>query len=68
MKTVKGHLGGSEVEYLPSAQGVIPWSWDQVPHRAPHGNLLLPLPVSLSLSVNSTEEENMAKLKETLIQ
>ena len=30
-----GHLGGSVVERLPSAQGVIPGSWDRVPHRAP---------------------------------
>ena len=32
---VEGHLGGSAVEHLPSAQGVILESWDQVPHRAP---------------------------------
>ena len=31
-----GHLGGSVVEHLPSAQVVILGSWDQVPHRAPH--------------------------------
>ena len=30
-----GHPGGSAVEPLPSAQGVIPGSWDQVPHPAP---------------------------------
>ena len=30
-----GHLGGSVVEHLPLAQGVIPGSWDRVPHRAP---------------------------------
>ena len=30
-----GHLGGSVVERLPLAQGMIPGSWDQVPHRAP---------------------------------
>ena len=30
-----GRLGGSVVERLPSAQGVIPESWDQAPHRAP---------------------------------
>ena len=28
-------LGGSVVEHLPSAEGVIPGSWDRVPHRAP---------------------------------
>ena len=32
------------VEHLPLAQGVIPGSWDRVPH--------LPLPVSLPLSVS----------------
>ena len=32
----QGHLGGSAVERLPSAQGEIPESGDQVPHQAPH--------------------------------
>ena len=31
----EGHLGGSVVEHLPSAQGMILESWDQVPHRVP---------------------------------
>ena len=35
-KERRGHLGGSEVEGLPLAQGVIPGSWDRVPHWAPH--------------------------------
>ena len=39
-----GHLGGSVVECLPSAQGVILGSWDQVPHPAPHKE-----PMSLSM-------------------
>ena len=30
------NLGGSVVEHLPSAQIMIPGSWDRVPHRAPH--------------------------------
>ena len=30
-----GRLGGSAVEHLPSAQGMIPGSRDRVPHRAP---------------------------------
>ena len=30
-----GHLGGSVVERLPSAQDVILGSWDRVPHQAP---------------------------------
>ena len=46
-----GRLGGSVVECLPSAQGVILGSWDQVLHWAPAGSLLLPLPISLLLSV-----------------
>ena len=31
-----GCLGGSAVEHLPSAQGVIPGSGDRVPNWAPH--------------------------------
>ena len=31
-----GHLGGSVVECLPLAQGVILGSWDRVPHQAPY--------------------------------
>ena len=48
----RGHLAGSVVERLPSAPGVIPGSWDRVPHRAPQGacfSLCLSLPLSLSL-------------------
>ena len=32
---IKGHLGGSVVEHLPLAQGVMPGSWDRVLHQAP---------------------------------
>ena len=32
----RGHLDGSVVEHLHSAQGMIPGSWDWVLHRAPH--------------------------------
>uniref|UniRef100_A0A8C0KJQ0 Maestro heat like repeat family member 8 n=1 Tax=Canis lupus dingo TaxID=286419 RepID=A0A8C0KJQ0_CANLU len=32
---LRGRLGGSVVEHLPSAQDVILESWDPVPHRAP---------------------------------
>ena len=32
----EGSLGGSAVWHLPSAQGVILESPDQVPHRVPH--------------------------------
>ena len=31
-----GHLGGSVVKHLPLGQVMIPGSWDQVPHQAPH--------------------------------
>ena len=34
-RTAQGCLGGSVVECLPSAQGVILGSGDQVPHQAP---------------------------------
>ena len=35
MKNSKsGHLGGSLVERLPMAKGVIPGSWVRVPHQA----------------------------------
>ena len=47
-----GHLGGSVVERLPSAQGGIPGSWDWVLHQAfLSGSLLLSLPMSLPLSL-----------------
>ena len=44
-------LGGSVVEPLPLAQVVIPGSWDESHIGFPAGSLLLPLPVSLPLSV-----------------
>ena len=31
----QGRLGGSVIEHLPLAQGMILWSWDQVPYWAP---------------------------------
>ena len=47
-----GHLGSSVVEHLSSAQGVIPESWDRVPHQAPHIEPASPsVYVSASLSV-----------------
>ena len=53
LKQTQGHLGSSVVERLPSVQGMILGSWDRVPHWAPcAGSLLLPLPVSLLLSVS----------------
>ena len=50
--SVEGHLGGSGVKHLPLAQGMILESWDPVLHRAPpSATLLLPLPVSVPLSL-----------------
>ena len=43
----KGHLGGSAVECLPSAQAEILGSWDRAPHRA---SCMEPASLSLSLS------------------
>ena len=48
-----GSLGGAAVWRLPLAQGVILETWDQIPRRAPGAwSLLLPLPVSASLSLS----------------
>ena len=47
-----GYLGGLAVDRLPSAQGVIPGSWDRVPHQAPcKESAPLSACVSVSLSV-----------------
>ena len=51
-----GHLRGSAVERLPSAQGMIPGSWNRVPHGALCGKPATPsvyvsAPLSLSLSL-----------------
>ena len=48
-----GHLGGSAVECLPLAQGMIPGSRDQVPHQAPRKKPASPFAcVSASLYVS----------------
>ena len=48
-----GSLGGAAVLRLPLAQGVILETRDRIPHRAPDAwSLLLPLPVSLRLSLS----------------
>ena len=48
-----GSLGGAAVWRLPLAQGVILETQDRVPHQAPCAwNLLLPLPMSLPLSLS----------------
>ena len=46
----EGHLGGSGVEHLPLAQGVIPGSRVESCIGIPAGSLLLPLSMSLPLS------------------
>ena len=46
-------LGGSGVEHLPLAQGVIPGSWDRVLPQAPSGEHAYPSAyISASLSVS----------------
>ena len=48
-----GSLGGAVVWRLPLAQGVILETRDRIPRRAPGvWSLLLPLPVSLPLSLS----------------
>ena len=50
-KGAQGRLGGSAVERLPSAQGMIPESGIESHIGLLAWSLLLPLPVSLPLSV-----------------
>ena len=48
----KGSLGGIAIWHLSLAQGVILETQDRIPHRDPSAwSLLLPLPVSLPLSL-----------------
>ena len=48
----RGSLGGAVVWCLSLAQGMILKTWDRIPHWAPGAwSLLLPLPVSLPLSL-----------------
>ena len=50
-----GSLGGAAVWRLPLAQGAILETRDRIPRRAPGAwSLLLPLPVSLPLSLSVT--------------
>ena len=49
----RGSLGGLAVWHLPLAQGVILETRDRIPYQAPDAwSLLLPLPVSLPLSLS----------------
>ena len=51
----RGSLGGAAVWRLPLAQGAILETWDRIPRQAPGAwSLLLPLPVSLPLSLSVT--------------
>ena len=50
---IKGSLGGAVVWRLPLAQGAILETRDRIPRQAPGAwSLLLPLPVSLPLSLS----------------
>ena len=49
---MEGSLGGSVVERLPSAQGVILGSWDRVLHQAPCEEPTSPSAMSLPLCVS----------------
>ena len=52
-RQVRGSLGGAAVWRLPLAQGAILETQDRIPHQAPGAwSLLLPLPVSLPLSLS----------------
>ena len=52
-KGAQGSLGGAVVWRLPLAQGAILETRDRIPHWAPEAwSLLLPLPVSLPLSLS----------------
>ena len=52
-----GSLGGAAVWHLPLAQGAILETRDRIPRRAPGAwSLLLPLPISLPLSLCVSHE------------
>ena len=65
-----GCLGGSAVEHLPSAQGMISESWDQVPHRAPCEKPASPsacVSASLSVSLMNRWIETLKKKKKSYV-
>ena len=55
-KTSGGQLGGSMVEHLPLAQVMIPGPGMESRIKFPAGILLLPLPMSLPLSLCDSHE------------
>ena len=65
----RGYLGGAAVWYLPLAHVAILETWDRIPRRTHSArSLLLPLPVSLHLSVTiikkiKKEVKNSATLR-----
>ena len=66
----EGCPGGSVVEHLPSAQVVIPGSWDGVPHRAPRVEPASPsacvcLPLSVSHKQTNKQTNKIFKKKAT---
>ena len=63
---ILGHLSSSVVEHLPLAQGVIPGSWDRVPHQDPRMEPASPsacVSASLSLSLVNEYIKILKKIK-----
>ena len=63
MKSTQGHLGGSVVQRLHSAQGISPGLGIKSHTMLPPRSLLLPLPVSLPLSMSLMNKQNLKKRK-----
>ena len=67
-----GHLGGSAVELLPSAQGMILEFQDGVPPQAPYMEAAslsasLSLPLSLSITLSLMEKNKKQNLKKKVL-
>lgn len=63
-----GHLGGSVVECLLLAQGIILGSWDRVLHQAPCGETVSPsayVPASFSVSLMKKYKKSLRKEKKS---